>query len=1149
VAFLGGKDEWVSHSKANDVGSDWQRILKFVSSLGWECNPGTVDNVTWGQGTRKALTGFRKAYREEFGWIDDAASTPQTADWNAFFDVLDRRFGELLGSDTAAARAAVTLMDPAVLVCGEGHRPTDVDTHQYLSLRSERLELLLFNDADMPPQVATPFAAYTNDYHAEHVGTAAHQLAAKVVDGADQPIEGVTYEVLLGNDAVRTGTLAADGLLTHDLPAGTYPVRVLQNESDVPPPPPPEPGPEEWEKGNGTLEELLAGDYARRGSYAADNAGFKSADLQSFLELACQEVGCSPSELNASSGIQGSGGGDDEHTVEKGLPVWLGVLHLAAVTSGSWGTNEQIYSRLMQAFYYSYFVETFYAPAGAVMPSNVEYFLQQLGKSAVPGNGAATREAIGGFTYGEKSFSYCMHASSTAFLNGVELFGYTSSALGYSPGDPVAKTGHANPVGSIQGRKGGTENLPRPGDVLTIRGHETPKDGHVVTVIWAEGDGTKEGTVWNVSGNSNHKSVAVKRSTYRDLSGQPPPGICHIVCLSRSSDSQPERFANMTDDQLAAAKITRMPGTFPGPNKAGTLAEQEPRSEVAATRGVLVSGEVPTYALSAPQNPVILRAELKVLSFGASACGGEGGPQDRIVVGPGQEVRLEWLVQCADRIVLQPGDVDLTQATLQGSPSFTLSPADQPPDETGTYRLEASKGEETVCAEVKVVGIFDFAVTGKQRGPKVPEVLQRCMTEGHPRYGCDSYSPVPSVQGLTGSFQSMQPTSLKTETEDFKFWWWGQITPKSDATLSWKAVWDADVELRLTVGRDVYTPCESVDVTGNTTRKNGLLQGSRDYSNDQAQRVFFEADLELLVGGQAVAASLIRLRENYLMPKLESFHLMVGDKTIREGDLATKLAKGDKPVVHWTLSGSHSKGGLELKIVNKDTAKPFVLPWEIRPWVRDGQQTPGSHKQDTGSREVANGLPKGPANCVATLELNTRYGVVASKSVEFVVPGPKGEFPVSAIDDDLDICLFGAARKAMPGVDYEVRSLEGELIQGGKAGADGRFLVTKDKVPKGTREVLILWDREGSEFRFSRDHQVVLEGSDEEQAQLRLHNLGYSKNRALADNLRLFQHYHGLAETGQVDAETLAALTKRHDESQEPGPLPAMTSPKGMYIP
>ncbi len=988
LAFFAGEAAWAAHAKANATVHDWQRLLKWAAAhKGWDCDPGAIDGLNYG-GTQGALRRFRVARREETGtWVDASGQWPTQRDYTTFHQLFCEHLATLLGRDPAPLLAALAPLGEGFVVCGEAAPPAQAEVHHYQSVHAARLELLAFVSADAPGELAPPLAeVYRGQrYHAEHVDLgAAHALHVVVEDGAGRPVgAGPRWEVLREGAPIRAGVLDGAGSFATTVPAGTYEVRIEQPEGA----PAGEPaaaaasgGPEPWEGGAGTLEELHAGFYQRRGSYREDMRGFKNPHLQRFLVSAASAAGVDPLELeDASDAVAGAG--DGEQTVRQGLPRWLGVFQTMAATSHTWGTHEQSWSRLLGAFYHAWFVEKLYAPAGVAMPANVEYFLQHLGKATPPNNGAATMDEIGGWTFGQEPFAYCASASSAAFRHGLSDYGYELLVPGYAPGAPPL--GHGCPVDFFLGRKAGEAHRPLPGDVLSVHTPLSPENGHVVTVVWAETDGTKTGSMWVVSGNAGHRAVAVDFVGVADTGRPPPRGHVSVINCSRTSQLQPQTVADLGPAELKKKKLERLPGAHPAPLAPGALAPREAGPDVARLRGLLASGAAPSFPVAAPEPPTVLRAALQIVSFGGRLAGSDPATvAEEVLLAPGRRLRLEWLVTDYEVVTLEPAGLDLTETTRRGEPVLELDPGEVPPGPGGVYRLVARSGGEEAARELRVRGIVDFRVHGKARaGSPAPRLLQRVMEGGHPRYGTPHYRAAESVGALEGSFQAI----TKFMSDDNQYWFWGQITPKSDATLSWKVVWpEDDARLVLTVNRkpNGMSPQPAVDVTAATALEGGLQVGSHDYANDRVYRTWFEADLQLVDGaGATLASALIRLRENYEMPGITGFGMEVEGEPVADGQL---LQPTDRPTFRWSVSKA-DRCGLRITFAS---GLGDVHSEEIRSWVRDGETPfPAKNKLKEGAHALESGLKVlGGGERVARLELFTRFATVDRREVRFRLP-------------------------------------------------------------------------------------------------------------------------------------------------------------------
>jgi len=129
------------------------------------------------------------------------------------------------------------------------------------------------------------------------------------------------------------------------------------------------------------------------------------------------------------------------------------------------------------------------------------------------------------------------------------------------------------------------------------------------------------------------------------------------------------------------------------------------------------------------------------------------------------------------------------------------------------------------------------------------------------------------------------------------------------------------------------------------------------------------------------------------------------------------------------------------------------------------------------------------------------------------------------------IRLFDSFATPMPGAPFSVN--DGKRTVTGVADAEAFATIRDLKVPA---EVHVTWrDPNDESLEFSLDVHVDVEGDDDTAATRRLHNLGYERFPALADNVREFQVDHAtqfpnMTPTGQLDDPTRAALAQVHDD-------------------
>ncbi len=155
AALVGDRDAWVSSAAAKHCVADYQRILTFTAdSLGWDCDPGGVDNKG-GPKTAQAVKSFQAQYNQEFQATIDVDGGVGRQTWGAFFDVLARELRDLLGTDDAglsALQQGITFVDSAhaAVGCGENHPIEAPDQDQFRSATNRRVEILFFDPGEVP---------------------------------------------------------------------------------------------------------------------------------------------------------------------------------------------------------------------------------------------------------------------------------------------------------------------------------------------------------------------------------------------------------------------------------------------------------------------------------------------------------------------------------------------------------------------------------------------------------------------------------------------------------------------------------------------------------------------------------------------------------------------------------------------------------------------------------------------------------------------------------------------------------------------------------------------------------------------------------------------------------------------------------------
>jgi hypothetical protein len=165
AALMGNRDTWISIAEEKNKVEDRQYIVKWFSEnrtgqkgeragLSWNCDPGAIDNND-GENTKTALKNFQKCYNADFsGTIkEDGKIGPET--WGAFFDVYMDELKKTLATDDAGLlelRNAVSYADESrpCAGCGESHPIEEKYRDRYLSKTNRRVEMLFFNQEDVP---------------------------------------------------------------------------------------------------------------------------------------------------------------------------------------------------------------------------------------------------------------------------------------------------------------------------------------------------------------------------------------------------------------------------------------------------------------------------------------------------------------------------------------------------------------------------------------------------------------------------------------------------------------------------------------------------------------------------------------------------------------------------------------------------------------------------------------------------------------------------------------------------------------------------------------------------------------------------------------------------------------------------------------
>jgi hypothetical protein len=435
---------------------------------------------------------------------------------------------------------------------------------------------------------------------------------------------------------------------------------------------------------------------------------------------------------------------------------------------------------------------------------------------------------------------------------------------------------------------------------------------------------------------------------------------------------------------------------------------QTPAIAVDNVEKMIASGKVATREKNSTNEPDFLSATLGVPLFEIKPDSTDNNSwvnEDKtlIINEPGSKLHIRWLAQNYEKVILEPPKIDLTELTNMGTPVFELDPAVHLPASDGSYSIHASSGDKTVVKKVFIQGILEFKITAalETEPKKRPEFLQREM-KGL-RYGTPNFNKAEEVHGLEGSFRELNYPG----SDDYKHWWWGQITPHAESKLHWKVVGPEDLKLELAVNRKLNSKDTAAvwDVTDleNSVRDEMLLSGSKYYTwndhpaaapdgsqlkiNGRAQFIpFFEADLVVKNGnGEIISSVVIRLRENYEMPSIDEYNIVYkinGEPkgTMYPGNEETIFKCTETFEIHYKLKGDHSHNGLRFVIQTLDSRQKIIYTHDIRSYIVSGMKPYDLVKDSSGVHTLdLNELKpfiQQKTECRAYLELFNRNGCV-----------------------------------------------------------------------------------------------------------------------------------------------------------------------------
>ena len=244
LVIAGDREGWADHCTGHYAIDDVQTVLRWASQIhGWPCDPGPIDNDE-GPQTRSALRAFREAFNHHHAGTLPLEGSVDRPDWLAFFALYDPAIGEGLAElgFLADLRAEMIWAEPDVLGCGEQWPVEATALDEYQSETNRRVDILFFDDVEMPDLGATPpgVDVYGSDrYRAEPVPpepwlpehSVDYEVWVQLHDQwQDEPLVEREYRLvgpLPERTHERSGTTDAQGnLREQELPWGDFWVEV-----------------------------------------------------------------------------------------------------------------------------------------------------------------------------------------------------------------------------------------------------------------------------------------------------------------------------------------------------------------------------------------------------------------------------------------------------------------------------------------------------------------------------------------------------------------------------------------------------------------------------------------------------------------------------------------------------------------------------------------------------------------------------------------------------------------------------------------------------------------------------------------------------------------------------------------------------------
>jgi hypothetical protein len=368
-------------------------------------------------------------------------------------------------------------------------------------------------------------------------------------------------------------------------------------------------------------------------------------------------------------------------------------------------------------------------------------------------------------------------------------------------------------------------------------------------------------------------------------------------------ESQPGRFNEVGRFQDSATGVTKFERRFDTPTDAsvpGTF------RIVLETRVSGETGEPSLGRRTSPPLAVVVFAPLVTRFSGLNNAVKGSQLAERVALGPGQQLRLEWDVLGAFQSAQLVGaaDVDLKSATQvknpDGSSSFsiTVDPVKDPPDGEGQYTVFATNGGlDSPGRQIIVVAITEFVLRLADGQP--PDVSPRRLTKK------DGRTQVAEIRARAKPFAD--------PAHDFE----GQVTPSSNVILAWNVAGARNV--RVLLDGQVLLPDPKDKSRPPKLLREDVTEGARQHDgvgqfgfHDPSAGAVLDAELRLVEDlngkpGPLLARAILHVREDFPLPRLAGFVPMDGKEVVSDG---ATVSSWSNLGYRWVLDGNEKGNSL-----------------------------------------------------------------------------------------------------------------------------------------------------------------------------------------------------------------------------------------------